>query len=88
MLFKLVVFRAYSDYSAAIKKGDDGRPNWEARKSCNFVTAAIEDCSNLFKACYSEDDVNALKDQQFANVVNQLESIMEGWDSDKCPPIK
>ena len=88
MLFKLVVFRAYSDYSAAFQKGDDGRPDWEARKSCNYLTAAIDDCGNSLKGCYPDEDVEALKDMQTGIVFEEMESSIEEWDSDKCPAIK
>ena len=33
--------RAYDDYVAAHYAGDDGREDWEARKSCNYVNAAV-----------------------------------------------
>ena len=33
---------AYEEYRKAIAAGDDGRPDWMARKSCNYVTAAVE----------------------------------------------
>merc|ERR1712179_895510 len=35
---------AYQEYMAAFKAGDDGRPDWMARKSCNYITATIEKC--------------------------------------------
>eukprot|EP00091_Calanus_sinicus_P012181 TRINITY_DN27666_c0_g1_i1.p1 TRINITY_DN27666_c0_g1~~TRINITY_DN27666_c0_g1_i1.p1 ORF type:complete len:101 (-),score=34.62 TRINITY_DN27666_c0_g1_i1:172-450(-) len=37
---------AYKDYKTAFEAGDDGRPDWLARKSCNYMTAAVEDCGN------------------------------------------
>ena len=34
--------RAYDDYKAAYEAGDDGKPDWMARKACNYMTAAVE----------------------------------------------
>ena len=36
------VVRAYDDYKAAFEAGDDGKPDWMARKACNYMTAAVE----------------------------------------------
>ena len=36
--------RAYDDYKAAFEAGDDGKPDWMARKACNYMTAAVEVC--------------------------------------------
>merc|ERR1719348_2428152 len=72
---------AYDDYNAAFEKGDDGRPDWMARKSCNYLTSSVEDCGNklLGGECYSEDDVNEMKDQQLNNVLKQLQTSIEEW---------
>merc|ERR1712045_530610 len=35
---------AYDDYKAAFEAGDDGKPDWMARKACNYMTAAVEEC--------------------------------------------
>ena len=34
--------RAHETYKAAVVKGDDGRPDFMARKSCNYLDEAIE----------------------------------------------
>ena len=36
------LLRAHKTYSDAIKKGDDGRKDFVARKSCNYLEDAIE----------------------------------------------
>ena len=33
---------AYEEYKTAMATGEDGRPDWSARKSCNYITASIE----------------------------------------------
>jgi len=81
--------KAYDDYKAAFEAGDDGRPDWMARKSCNYMTAAVEDCANtLVGDCNSEEDVNEMKDQQLKGILHQLQTSVEEWDSEKCPAIK
>merc|ERR1711970_1609321 len=80
--------KAYTEYSEAITAGDDGRPDWYARKACNYVTAAVEDCGNkLIGECMTEEQVNTEKDRQIVSVLQGLSSNEE-WDSEKCPPVK
>ena len=79
----------YADYRAAHEAGDDGEPDWVARKSCNYLTSAVENCGNgLLGDCHSEDDVNARKDSQVQGILKQLEATLDTWDSDKCPPVQ
>jgi len=81
--------KAYVDYQADYAKGEDGKPDWMARKSCNYMTAAVEDCGNkLVGECKTEEEVTARKDEQLKAVLVKLESSVAEWDSDKCPPIK
>merc|ERR1711887_249267 len=80
--------KAYTEYTEAITAGDDGRPDWYARKACNYVTAAVEDCGNkLIGECMTEEQVNTEKDRQIVSVLQGLSSNEE-WDSEKCPPVK
>ena len=37
-----LIFRAFEDYTNAFQAGNDGRPDWLARKSCNLMTAVVE----------------------------------------------
>jgi len=81
--------KAYADYKAAFEAGDDGRPDWMARKSCNYMTAAVEDCGNmLIGDCNSEEDVNVMRDEQLKGILHQLQTSIEEWDSEKCPAVK
>ena len=34
--------RAYEDYKTVFAAGEDGRPHWVARKTCNYLTEAID----------------------------------------------
>ena len=35
-------YRAHEQFINAVQAGDDGRPDWIARKSCNYMTSAVE----------------------------------------------
>ena len=35
-------FRAYKSYKAAVEAGDDGQPNFHARKACDYLKSAVE----------------------------------------------
>ena len=36
------MFRAHAKYAEAMEKGEDGRPDFRARKACNYLEDAIE----------------------------------------------
>jgi len=78
---------AYDNYVAAHGAGDDGRGDWEARKSCNYVNSAVGECGDVLSGCYAEDEVTARKDHQVEAILNQLEKMVGGWDSSKCPVV-
>merc|ERR1719392_527580 len=69
--------------------GEDGRPDWFARKNCNYLTATIEDCyGKMIGDCATEEDVNELRDEVIPGVLEQLSESDEKWDSEKCPAVK
>merc|ERR1711862_5767 len=81
--------KAYEEYQSAMAEGEDGRPDWFARKNCNYLTASVEDCyGKLIGDCATEEDVNELRDQALPGVLGQLSESTEGWDSEKCPVVK
>merc|ERR1711962_1442321 len=84
---KECVKTAYEDYVAAHGAGDDGRGDWEARKSCNYVNAAVGECGDLLSGCYGEEETTAQKDHQVETILKQLERTVGGWDSSKCPVV-
>jgi len=85
---KECVKTAYDDYVAAHGAGDDGRGDWEARKSCNYVNAAVGECGDLLSGCYGEEETTAQKDHQVETILKQLERTVGGWDSSKCPVVR
>jgi len=82
--------KAYEEYKVAFQKGDDGRPDWMARKSCNYMTSAVEDCGNMLMkdGCNTQEEVNEMKDHQMEGILHQLQQSVEEWDTDKCPVVK
>ena len=81
--------RAYNDFQKVLKAGDDGKkPNFLARKACNYVTAVVH-CGNLLIGeCTTLEEVNKQKDEQMKPTITHLESNMPGWDSEKCPAVR
>merc|ERR1711872_651330 len=80
---------AYTEYQSAMVDGDDGRPDWFARKACNYLTASVEDCyGKMIGDCATEEEVNELRDQALPGVLGQLSESSEEWDSEKCPVVK
>jgi len=87
--FDACTHQSYNDYKTAYEAGDDGLPNWMARKSCNYMTAAVEECGNtLVGECVTEEEVTEMKDHQLKGILMQLQTSAEEWDSDKCPAVK
>lgn len=87
--FNTCNIQAYEEYKKAFEAGDDGRPDWMARKSCNYMTAAVEECGNkLIGDCNTEEDATNMKDEQLRVIIGQLETSIEEWDSEKCPPVQ
>merc|ERR1711982_114920 len=80
---------AYEEYKEAFTAGDDGRPDWLARKSCNYMTKTIEECSEgTVGECMTEEEVNEMKDHQLKGILEQLSATIHEWDSQKCPAMK
>merc|ERR1712055_408315 len=86
--FQACTTKAHEDYQTDFQAGDDGKPNWVARKSCNFLTAAVDGCGNLLGQCMPVDVVNNQKDNQIKQILHQLESQVTGWNSGLCPVVK
>merc|ERR1719300_862532 len=81
--------KAYEDYKKAFQAGDDGRPDWMARKSCNYMTAAVEGCGDkLVGECNTCEEVTAMKDEQLKKVLKNVKSSVNEWDTNKCPATK
>merc|ERR1711915_1127481 len=81
--------KAYEDYKKAFQAGDDGRPDWMARKSCNYMTAAVQGCGDkLVGECNTCEEVTTMKDEQLKLVLKNVQSSVKEWDTNKCPATK
>jgi len=81
---------AHSTYLEAMKKGEDGRDHFRARKTCNYLVDAIENCGNKLMQhdCNTEEQVTAMKDTQIGKVLKDIGSSVADFDSCKCPAVK
>jgi len=81
---------AHNTYRRAIAAGPDGRDDFKARKSCNYLQESIEECGNLLLEgnCKTEEEITEMKDKNIRIVMKQLQTTVYHWDSEKCPAIK
>jgi len=88
--FQACTQQAYATYTAAYRGGGDGRDSFSARKTCNYMTDALEVCPEKLRkdGCTSDEGVMAMKDRQMHSILKQVKSSVAEWDSCKCPPIK
>jgi len=88
--FQLCTQQAHATYTAAFRSGRDGRDSFNARKTCNYMTSALEVCPEKLKkdGCASDQEVIAMKDMQMRSILKMVKSSVAEWDSCKCPPIK
>merc|ERR1712183_610084 len=80
--------KAHDEYKNFFEKGDDGRPDWLARKTCNYMTESVEVCADLLSDCYSEEELTDQKDSTLKDVLEHITANIDEWDSEKCPPVK
>merc|ERR1712098_814080 len=82
--------QAYETYTQNFVRGDDGRkPDFMARKSCNFLTDSVEECTTiLIGTCHTEEEVVQDKDKQMKEALKQVNDFVPNWDSQKCPAAK
>merc|ERR1712126_143707 len=81
--------QAYETYTQNFVRGDDGRkPDFMARKSCNFLTDSVEDCTTILISCHTEEEVIQDKDKQMKEALKQVNNFVPNWDSQKCPAAK
>jgi len=79
---------AHMNYVAAVNKGGDGRPDFHARKACNYAEEAIQGCGNqLAGECFTQEQVDEKKDAEIAIILRSLESQIPNWDTSKCPAV-
>merc|ERR1711872_124844 len=80
--------QAYATFQEAIARGNDKRPDWMARKSCNYITDSIDKCGNILVGCQTQAEVDQEKDKQLKDSLAQVKEHVPAWDSTKCPAVK
>jgi len=79
---------AHESYVAKLEN-DDGRPNFQARKACNYLMEGVQECSDiLYGECNTDQRVEEMKEFQTKSILQIIESTIPDWDSSKCPAIK
>ena len=66
----------------------DGRPDFQERKYCNYMTAAYENCTNIIRDCFPQEEINFWIDNDLSNYMDGIEEIYSNWDNQKCPPFR
>merc|ERR1711872_888854 len=80
--------QAYATFQEAIARGNDKRPDWMARKSCNYITDSIDKCGNILVGCQTQAEEDQEKDKQLKDSLAQVKEYLREWDSTKCPAVK
>merc|ERR1712212_325629 len=80
---------AYAVYQSAMIAKPDDRPDWRARKTCTYMTTAIEDCANQqIGECFTEEEVAILIDREIPKIMAQLSTTVKEWNSELCPVVE
>merc|ERR1712098_387254 len=82
--------RSYVDYQNAYSQGEDGRPDWQARKTCNYITASIGECPSQLLAggCKTQEEVTTMKDALIGETLKRVKETVDHWESTKCPAVR
>jgi len=81
--------KAHETFKEQISLGSDGRPDFAARKSCNYMESAIQTCGGSLEGeCFTHAEIMKMKDSTTESILKQLESSLQEWDSSKCPAVK
>jgi len=81
--------KAHETFKEQIGIGEDGRPDFAARKACNYMESAIQTCgSSLEGECFTHAEIMKMKDGTTSSILKQLKSSLQEWDSNKCPAVK
>jgi len=82
--------RSFGEYQAALRPGEDGRPDFVARKTCNYITAAIAECPRelITGGCKSTEEVATMTDALMGQTLKNVKETVDSWDSTKCPAVR
>merc|ERR1712037_353820 len=81
--------KAHETFKEQIGTGGDGRPDFAARKACNYMESAIQTCGGSLEGeCFTHAEILKMKDRTTDSILKQLKSSLQEWDSNKCPAVK
>jgi len=81
--------KAHETFKEQISIGSDGRPDFAARKACNYMESAIQTCGGSLEGeCFTHAEIMKMKDGTTESILKQLKSSLQEWDSNKCPAVK
>merc|ERR1712037_462303 len=81
--------KAHETFKEQIGLGGDGRPDFAARKACNYLESAIQTCGGSLEGkCFTHAEIMKMKDLTTESILKQLKSSLQEWDSNKCPAVK
>ena len=69
-------------------ENDDGRKDFEERKYCNYMTTSYENCTDVLRDCFPQEEINFWIDNDLSNYMDGIEEFYGNWDSQKCPPFR
>ena len=72
----------------ALQAGDDKKPAWLARKSCNYLTSVRHCWSLLVGECQTLQEMNNMRDEEMKSVLDMVKQNIPDWDSEKCPTVR
>merc|ERR1711892_97605 len=83
---------ATSKYMTEMMGEEDSRPDFHARKTCNFVTSSLQDClTTLMETCIppgGDEAMTQAKDKSIKDMLKTAEELEINFDPQKCPITK
>jgi len=78
---------AWKTYQTELLAGEDGRPDFLERKTCNWITDTFQNCHDKMVAtrCKTHSDLNAMVDVGLHSILTNLAASQPAWDSSLCP---
>jgi len=87
--FETCYMKSVEDFSKATESGDDDRPDMLERKTCNWMTAIVDDCQKvLVPKCFSQSYSDGVLEKYIKRILKVAKIEAKSWDNDKCPAVK
>ena len=80
---QLLLAECICEADSTYLEAEDGKPNYEARKSCDFITD-VQTCAGKLTNNLSEGEATRILDA----LIENLNTTVSGWDSSKCPALR